>query len=152
MLSACSIIQLAIVGVYRTKLYRQWKKLIIVYLHHWLSAVLCRFHKNGILYLSKSLHFATGKSFIYSIYTFNNVVMKSILGILRTLNIEQSFVIGIILGKQEFWFFVMVIFIYLPIKQTSFNTMEPYPQVESLRLTEGKYRSYYTCWVLGRSC
>ena len=45
MSSACSMIHLAIVGVYRTKLYRKWKKLIIVNLHHWLSAVLCRFHK-----------------------------------------------------------------------------------------------------------
>ena len=69
--------------------------------------------------------------------------MKSIIGILRA--IEQSFVISIILGKQEFWFFVMVIFIYLPIKRTSFNTMEAYPQVVSIKLTEGKYRSYYTC-------
>ena len=55
---------------------------------------------------------------IYSSYTFDNIVMKSILGILRALNIEQSFVIGIILGKQEFWFFVMLIFVYLPIKRT----------------------------------
>ena len=76
------------------------------------------FIKISIQFSIFNLNFATSKFLIYSIYTFYNVVMKSILGILRTLNIEQSFVIGIILGKQEFWFFVMLIFVYLPIKRT----------------------------------
>ena len=76
------------------------------------------FSKISIQFLIFNLNFATSKFLIYSIYTFYNVVMKSILGILKTLNIEQSFVIGIILGKQEFWFFVMLIFVYLPIKRT----------------------------------
>ena len=69
-------------------------------------------------YVANKWSFLRQVNLINSIYTFDNVVMKSILGILRALNIEQSFVIGIILGKQEFWFFVMLIFVYLPIKRT----------------------------------
>lgn len=52
------------------------------------------------------------------IYTFDNIVVEGIFGIVQAIYIEQAFIICLILGKQEFWFFVILIFIHLPIKWT----------------------------------
>lgn len=44
--------------------------------------------------------------------------MEGIFGIVLAVYIEQAFMICLILGKQEFWFFVILVFVHLPVEWT----------------------------------
>lgn len=52
------------------------------------------------------------------VQTFDNVVVEGIFGIVLAVYIEQAFMICLILGKQEFWFFVILVFVDLPVEWT----------------------------------
>lgn len=62
--------------------------------------------------------FISVPSILKHVQTFDNVVVEGIFGIVLAVYIEQAFMICLILGKQEFWFFVTLVFVHLPVEWT----------------------------------